>query len=168
MAAASNRLKAEIRRAVKHGWTDGFAYLPTPDNARKWVVAFDGPPDTPYEGGRYVATIDLPEAYPFKSPTIRVLTPSGRFKTGSTVCIDGVTHFHESSWSPVNTLDTVVRSLISFMANEASEANVGSIVTTDDVKRELAAKSADYCRSHIPSYKLLFNDLLGLEDEEEV
>lgn len=32
---------------------------------------FPAPPDTPYAGGTYQVDIQIPEQYPFKSPTIR-------------------------------------------------------------------------------------------------
>jgi len=35
---------------------------------------FVGPPDTPYEGGKYEVEIKIPNEYPFKPPEMRFIT----------------------------------------------------------------------------------------------
>ena len=35
---------------------------------------FDGPPDTPYEGGKYAVDIQIPNDYPFRPPQMKFMT----------------------------------------------------------------------------------------------
>ena len=46
-----------------------------------------GPAGTPFEGGLYHGRIMLPPEYPFKPPSIMLLTPSGRFEVGKKICL---------------------------------------------------------------------------------
>ena len=46
-------------------------------NILEWHFLFEGPPDTPYTGGWYIAKIKFPADYPFKPPSIFMCTPSG-------------------------------------------------------------------------------------------
>nr|XP_023646403.1 ubiquitin-conjugating enzyme E2 K-like isoform X1 [Paramormyrops kingsleyae] len=50
-----------------------------------------GPPDTPYEGGRYQLEIKIPETYPFNPPKVRFITkiwhPNISSVTGA-ICLD--------------------------------------------------------------------------------
>lgn len=44
-----------------------------------------GPPGTEYEGGLYHFRIQLPSEYPFRPPSIMMLTPNGRFELNTKV-----------------------------------------------------------------------------------
>ena len=39
-----------------------------------------GPPGSLYEGGYYHGKLVFPKEYPFKAPSIYMVTPNGRFK----------------------------------------------------------------------------------------
>lgn len=44
-----------------------------------------GPTGTEYEGGLYHFRIQLPSEYPFRPPSIMMMTPSGRFELNTKV-----------------------------------------------------------------------------------
>lgn len=44
------------------------------DSLTKLKGSFKGPSGTPYEGGIYEVTIDIPNEYPFKPPVMKFLT----------------------------------------------------------------------------------------------
>ena len=66
---------------------------PLEKDIRQWLFVLDGPADTPYTGGQYLGTITFPPTYPYAPPSIRVLTPSGRFVPNERICLS-MSDFH--------------------------------------------------------------------------
>jgi ubiquitin-conjugating enzyme E2 J2 len=112
--SAFQRLQAEYRRLAK----DPIQYLtaqPLSSNLLEWRYVVRGPSETPYEGGIYQGKIVFPFDYPYKPPSkylfinkifssilflgIYMLTPNGRFKTNTSLCLT-ITSFHPDSWNP--------------------------------------------------------------------
>ena len=48
------------------------------DNLYKWMGTISGSNGTVYEGLEYKLSIDFPEDYPYKAPTIKFTTPCYR------------------------------------------------------------------------------------------
>ena len=44
------------------------------EDIMKWRATIKGPSDTPYEGGKFELTLDLPDEYPFKPPSVKFVT----------------------------------------------------------------------------------------------
>ena len=106
----------------------------------RWVkVVVAGAPGSPYEGGVYVFQIDIPRDYPHKPPEIKVLTPSGRFQTMTSVCVDGITAHHAESWSPLHSLSSVCVAFVSFMSDD--HGGLASIKASAEERRALARAS---------------------------
>ncbi|KAK1870378.1 hypothetical protein I4F81_012840 [Pyropia yezoensis] len=76
------------------------------DNVGAFYVRFHGPKDTPYEGGVWKVHVELPEAYPYKSPSIgfinRLFHPNVDEMSGS-VCLDVI----NQTWSPMYDLKNI-------------------------------------------------------------
>lgn len=77
--------------------------------------AFQGPPDTPYEGGKYTIDIKIPSDYPFRPPLMKFDTkiwhPNVSSVTGA-ICLDTL----GNAWSPVLTIKSALISLQSLLS----------------------------------------------------
>ncbi|KAM3553494.1 hypothetical protein MY1884_006637 [Beauveria asiatica] len=69
-------------------------------NDNKFFVRFKGPAETPFEGGLWKVHVELPDGYPYKSPSIgfvnRIFHPNIDELSGS-VCLDVI----NQTWSPM-------------------------------------------------------------------
>ncbi|KAI2628169.1 ubiquitin-conjugating enzyme h [Xylaria nigripes] len=69
-------------------------------NDNKFYVRFKGPSDTPFENGVWKIHVELPDQYPYKSPSIgfvnRIFHPNIDELSGS-VCLDVI----NQTWSPM-------------------------------------------------------------------
>ncbi|RUS13773.1 UBC-like protein [Endogone sp. FLAS-F59071] len=124
---------------------------------RHYVIT--GPPETPYEAGQYHGKLVFPADYPFKPPSIRMTTPSGRFQTDTRLCLT-MSDFHPSFWNPSWSVATILNGLLSFMVGE--ESTTGSIKTTETEKRILATRSHKFNLAN-PKFRDIFPELCTAE-----
>ncbi|KAI0888307.1 ubiquitin-conjugating enzyme h [Annulohypoxylon maeteangense] len=70
------------------------------DNMQEFYVRFKGPAETPFENGIWKVHVELPDQYPYKSPSIgfvnRIFHPNIDELSGS-VCLDVI----NQTWSPM-------------------------------------------------------------------
>ncbi|XP_032487174.1 ubiquitin-conjugating enzyme E2 J2 isoform X1 [Phocoena sinus] len=134
---ATQRLKQDYLRIKK----DPVPYIcaePLPSNILEWHYVVRGPEMTPYEGGYYHGKLIFPREFPFKPPSIYMITPNGRFKCNTRLCLS-ITDFHPDTWNPAWSVSTILTGLLSFMVEKGP--TLGSIETSDFTKRQLAAQS---------------------------
>lgn len=133
---------------------------PLDSNILEWHYVIRGPPDTPYHNGWYWGKLVFPSDYPFKPPSIRMSTPSGRFQTDTRLCLT-MSDFHPSSWNPSWSVATILNGLLSFMVTD--ETTTGSIKTTDAEKRIYAARSQKFNLSS-SKFRDIFPELCHAEN----
>lgn len=70
------------------------------DSMQEFYATLKGPKDSPYEGGIWKIHVELPEGYPYKSPSVgfvnRMFHPNVDETAGS-VCLDVI----NQTWSPM-------------------------------------------------------------------
>lgn len=138
--SAVRRLKHDFMMLVK----DPVPYVdaaPLPSNILEWHYVIQGPEGSPYHNGIYHGKLCFPPDYPYRPPSIYMITPNGRFKTNRRLCLS-ISDFHPDSWNPTWHLSTILTGLLSFMLENIS--TYGSITTTQLEKRILAKKSLEY------------------------
>lgn len=110
----------------------------------------------------------MPAEYPFKPPAFVMLTPSGRFETGTKICLS-ISSFHPESWQPSWSVRSALIALIAFMQTPGNGA-VGSIETAPDVRKQMAMEARNTPPKHANSdIQELINTqhqrMLDLEEE---
>ena len=119
-----------------------------------------GPKGSPYEGGMYHGKLKFPTEYPFKPPAISMLTPNGRFKPNTRLCLS-MSDFHPETWNPLWSVSSVLTGLYTFWLDSAP--TVGSTTATLAQKRAFARDSWAFNKRD-PIVRKLFPELLESPD----
>lgn len=87
------------------------------DSMQEFSIKFHGPKDTPYSGGVWRLHVELPDNYPYKSPSIgfvnKIFHPNIDIASGS-ICLDVI----NSTWSPLYDLLNIVEWMIPGLLKE--------------------------------------------------
>jgi len=140
MKSATQRLKQDYKRLV----LDPVPYIvahPLCSNILEWHYVVLGPENTPYEDGFFHGKLVFAPEFPFKPPSIYMITPNGRFKTNTRLCLS-ISDFHPDTWNPAWSVATILTGLLSFMLEKSP--TVGSVDSTDKEKRQFAYDSLEF------------------------
>jgi len=136
-------------------------------------ASFQGPPETPYEGGTYIVDVRIPNDYPFRPPIMkfetRIWHPNVSSITGA-ICLDTL----GTAWSPILTIKSALLSLQSLLNSpepkDPQDAEVASMLMKDPAefdrkarewavkyagapKRIVLAPTSSYTSSSVPAQK---------------
>ncbi|KAI0818863.1 ubiquitin-conjugating enzyme/RWD-like protein [Irpex lacteus] len=142
-SSAVKRIMQEARELANDPCTD-YSAAPLEDDIFEWHCTIRGPPDTEFEGGLYHFRILLPSEYPFRPPSIMMLTPNGRFELNTKICIS-FTNYHEELWQPAWGVRTAIIGLQGFFPLKGTAAvGVGALEYPPAERKRLAALSRDW------------------------
>lgn len=92
------------------------------DNLKEFKVCLEGPADSLYEGGVWKVRVELPDQYPYKSPSIgfetRIFHPNIDEQSGS-VCLDVI----NQTWSPMFTISHIFETFLPQLLNDPNAAD---------------------------------------------
>ncbi|EIN07788.1 UBC-like protein [Punctularia strigosozonata HHB-11173 SS5] len=141
--SAVKRIMQEARELANDPCTD-YTAAPLEDDIFEWHCTIRGPPDTDFEGGLYHFRILLPAEYPFRPPSIMMLTPNGRFELNTKICIS-FTNYHEELWQPAWGVRTAIIGLMGFFPLKGKAAiGVGAVEYPPSERKRLAAASRNW------------------------
>ncbi|KAI6039004.1 UBC-like protein [Pisolithus marmoratus] len=140
---AVKRIMQEARELASDPCTDYHA-APLEDDIFEWHCTLRGPTGTEFEGGLYHFRILLPAEYPFRPPSLMMLTPNGRFELNTKICIS-FTNYHEEEWQPAWGVRTAILGLQGFFPLRGQAANgVGSVEYPISERKRLAQLSREW------------------------
>jgi len=116
------------------------------DNMQEFYVRFHGPNETPFDGGVWKVHVELPDQYPYKSPSIgfvnRIFHPNIDEVSGS-VCLDVI----NQTWSPmfdmINIFEVFLPQLLRY-PNPADPLNGDAAVLLLREPKTYESKVRDY------------------------
>ncbi len=168
-ALALKRLRMELV-ALQKNPVEHIVSRPHDADLLSWHYVVEGPAGTPYEGGLYHGVLRFPPEYPFKPPSVIMLTKNGRFKTNTRLCLS-MSDFHPESWNPMWSVSSILTGLLSFMLEETP--TLGSVESTEAQRRKFAlnslkenVQSKDF-RTLFPQYVELHNARVKKEQEQQ-
>jgi len=96
MATPKRRIETDVMKLLMSDYNVSLVN----DSLQEFIVTFKGPTETPFAGGVWTIHVELPDQYPFKSPSIgfmnKIFHPNIDELSGS-VCLDVI----NQTWSPM-------------------------------------------------------------------
>lgn len=131
----------------------------------KLIGSFNGPPDTPYEGGIFKVNIEVPHEYPYTPPKMKFLTkifhPNISSQTGA-ICLDIL----KDKWTPVYTLKSCLISLQALLQSPEPDNPQDAVVAKvyKDDKAEFDKTAAEWTKKYAQDASNGVNGNSGIDE----
>ena len=156
MASMNKRLQREYQQLVKEPIPD--CVVRPGDSILDCYFHFKGADDTPFEGGSYMGRLRFPPEYPWKAPTIYMITPNGKFRTEKEGAIcTSFSNYHPESWNPLLNIRTILLGFISMFHDAKMGRTLGGLNRTSSQMQTFARESHSFHDQH-PLFKELFQE----------
>ncbi|TKY55179.1 Ubiquitin-conjugating enzyme E2 5 [Spatholobus suberectus] len=167
MSSPSKRREMDVMKLMMSDYT----VETINDGLNEFNVEFHGPKESLYEGGVWKIRVELPDAYPYKSPSIgfvnKIFHPNVDELSGS-VCLDVI----NQSWSPMfdllNVFEVFLPQLLLYPnASDPLNGDAASLMMKD--KKLYDQKVKEYCERYAKKENIT-NSIAGEEsgDEEDI
>ncbi|CAA7016902.1 unnamed protein product [Microthlaspi erraticum] len=139
------------------------------DDLQMFYVTFHGPTDSLYQGGVWKIKVELPEAYPYKSPSVgfvnKIYHPNVDESSGA-VCLDVI----NQTWSPMFDLMNVFESFLPQLLlypnpSDPFNGEAASLLMRDRAAYEQKVK--EYCKAYATPEENSDDDDDDDEDEDD-
>jgi ubiquitin-protein ligase len=146
MSFAQNRLTKELLKLeTEKDQLEGII-INKPSDIMILNATLCGPPNTPYENGKFDIVLKFDSNYPVKPPSVKFLTPMYHpniYRDGK-ICIDIL----QNEWSPSQNIRTILLSIMSLLMdpNPASPANRDAAILYNKNKTEYEDKVRDFIK----------------------
>ncbi len=166
-SSSVKRILSDITTLNEHPLdTEGVFWDVNESNIYNFKALIVGPKNTPYEGGFYFFDMNLPQSYPLEPPKVKYCTQynSVRYNpnlyTNGTVCLSILNTWSGPSWTPCNTMTSILISILGLvfvehpLVNEPGhEGSASNILAQYDniIEHESIRGATLYMLNHIPS-----------------
>lgn len=106
-----NRILKEIAELEENAPEFVESFTVDQGDISRWTFIIKGPENTPYEGGKYILSMTIPQQYPFKPPEFRFMSENcfPRVQPNGEPCCDCATF--RNGWWPGKNIKNSLRSL---------------------------------------------------------
>jgi ubiquitin-conjugating enzyme E2 J2 len=115
---------------------------PDKENPLIWYFILKGQSDTDYKGGEYIGKIVHSPKYPAEPPDYYMLTPSGRYKIGTKICLSN-SSYHKGEWSSTWNIKSILIAFYSIWLDD-KEYGISHIKDSKENRLKMAEESNEY------------------------
>ena len=161
------RLANEVKLLNKEPLHYCTAY-PDEDNHLIWYFLVKGDPESDYNGGHYIGKIVHSPKYPAEPPDYYMFTPSGRFNTGTKICLS-TSSYHKGEWSSTWNIKSILIGFYSIWLDD-KEFGISHIKESKESRQKMAQESIDFNKKNYGKIysKFNFNHLENNSTEENI